>query len=151
MKIRSILLNTLLFALLGLLPCGCQSGKAVATASVEVVFCADELWVLSTMNGRKVKYVEGQEYATLSVNPEAGTVSGCNGCNRFFGTFKDLGKGKMIVAGIGSTKMACPEAFHKVESSFMQLLRKCDGYRLDAYTLELLQGDKVLLVFDKEQ
>jgi hypothetical protein len=31
----------------------------------------------------------------------------------------------------------------------MQVIHRCDGYRLDAYTLELLQGDKVLLTFEK--
>ena len=31
----------------------------------------------------------------------------------------------------------------------MQLLQRCDGFKLTEYTLELLQGDKVLLSFEK--
>ena len=127
---------------------GCKSHKtAVVNAAPE--FNPEETWVLVSMRGKEVFYQEGQSKATLQVNPEAGTFSGVNGCNRYFGTFKDLGNGKMALSDFNGTKMACPEAFRKLESSFMQLIRKCDGYRLEAYTLELLQEDKVVLTFEK--
>jgi len=151
MRNRFILLNFVIMAIFGLMASGCKSHKEVTANPIDAQFQTGEVWVLSAMNGRKVKYLEGQPTATVAFNPEAGTLNGRNGCNKYFGGFKDLGEGRMILSDISSTKMACPEAFHKLESTFMQLLRKCDGYNLGAYSLELLQGDKVLLSFDKEQ
>ena len=46
--------------------------------------------------------------------------------------------------------MACPESFRKLESSFMQLLKKCDGYELTQGTLKLKQKDRVVLTFEIE-
>ena len=151
MKKLLSLLNIVLLSL-GLISTGsCKSHKQAASNATQLEFNANEVWVLNAINGKRVKYLDGQKPATIVLNPEAGTCSGSNGCNRFFGNFKDFGQGKMLLSDISSTKMACPEAFHKLESSFMQLLRKCDAYTLDAYTLDLKQGDKVLLSFDKEQ
>ncbi|MBO4549851.1 MAG: META domain-containing protein [Bacteroidaceae bacterium] len=128
--------------------CGCKSHKdVVVNAAPE--FSAEETWHLTVQKGKEFAPLEGQKEITIRINPEAGTFDGCSGCNRYFGTFKDLGKGKMILSDFNGTKMACPEAFHKVESNYMQLLHRCNGYRITAYTLELLQDDKVLLSFDK--
>ena len=63
-------------------------------------------------------------------------------------TFKDLGNGKMELSDFNGTKKACPESFRKLENSYMQLFRKCNGYNLGAATLELLQDDKVVLTFE---
>lgn len=127
---------------------GCKSHKdSVVNARPE--FNAEEVWQLSAIRGKEVVFLEGQKKVNIQINVEAGTFSGNSGCNRYFGTFKDLGNGKMALADFNGTKMACPEAFHKMESSYMQLLRRCDGYRLSEYSLELLQGENILLTFEK--
>ena len=127
---------------------GCKSHKNnVVNARPE--FNAEETWQLSEMKGKEVTFLEGQKKVTIQINTEAGTFSGNSGCNRYFGNFKDLGNGKMTLSDFNGTKMACPEAFHKMENSYMQLLHRCDGYRLSEYSLELLQGDNVLLTFEK--
>jgi heat shock protein HslJ len=127
---------------------GCKSHKeAVVNARPE--FNSEEVWRLDAMRGKEVVPLSGQQPITIQINPEAGTFSGTSGCNRYFGSFKDKGGGKMALSDFNGTKKACPEAFHKVENSYMQLLQRCDGFKLTEYTLELLQGDKVLLSFEK--
>ncbi len=125
---------------------GCKTKKNVIV-NVRPEFDIDVVWTLSAMRDKEMVYDDGQPKVTLQVNPEAGTINGKNGCNRYFGNIKILDDRKMELSEIGSTKMACPESMRKVESSFMQLLRKCDRYELDAESLRLMQGDKVLLTF----
>ncbi len=128
--------------------CGCKSHQETLI-SAQPEFLPDEEWVLTEMRGREVSYLEGQRKATAVFNPEAGTIHGSNGCNTYHGNFKDHGEGRMTLSDISSTKMACPQAFHKLESTFMQLLRRCDGYTLGAYSLELKEGEKTVLTFSK--
>ena len=138
----------LLIGIVAVMMSGCKSHKeTVVNAHPE--FNAEEVWQLGEMRGKAVVLSEGQKKVTIQINTEAGTFSGCSGCNRYFGTFKDMGNGKMKLSDFNGTKMFCPEAFHKVENNYMQLLHRCDGYRLSEYTLELLQDDKVLLSFEK--
>ncbi|MBQ6237579.1 MAG: META domain-containing protein [Bacteroidales bacterium] len=139
---------TLLLTILMIMTIGCKSHKdSVVNAHPE--FNSAEVWQLSDMRGKEVTFLDGQKKINIQINTEAGTFSGTSGCNRYFGNFKDLGNGKMLLSEFNGTKMACPEAFHKMENSYLQLLRRCDGYRLSEYTLELLQDDKVLLTFEK--
>lgn len=126
--------------------CKCHSKAA---SGVEVKFDAEEMWLLTEMQGKEVTLAEGQKKPAIQFNPEAGTFSGFSGCNRYFGQFKDLGKGKMELGSINGTKMACPEPFHKVEGAYLALLRRCDGYKIDEYTLQLTQRGKVLLSYEK--
>ena len=129
---------------------------------------ADEInnlyWVtvnaLNNMSGNADAVVAGLYNAAVaaggaigqtSLDPEAGTMNGHSGCNRYFGDFKDLGNGQFELGMINATKMACPEPFHKIEGAYMQLLRQCDNYNLGEYTLEFKQKDKVLLSFEKQQ
>ena len=135
--------------IISLTACGCRSHKeTVVNARAE--FSAEEIWQLSEMRGKEVSLAEGQKKITLQINPEAGTFSGFSGCNRYFGTMKFDADGHLSLSEINGTKMACPEAFHKVESNYMSLLRKCDRYIVEQYRLQLLQGDKVLLSFEKK-
>ena len=128
--------------------CGCKSHKQVVV-NARPEFDASQVWQLSGMRGKEVSYSDGQKAVTLQINTEAGTFSGHNGCNRYFGSFKDLGNGKMQLSDFNATKRACPEAFHKIERSYMQMLSRCDSYEIGEYTLRLFQGDKELLSFEK--
>lgn len=139
---------SLFFAVLALCT-SCRCHKKAAVVTVEPKFETEVVWKLTAVKGKKINYAKDQKIATIQFNPEAGLVSGCTGCNRFFGNFKDFGKGKMELSEISSTKMACPEPFMKVEGLYLPVLRKVDGYNLGEYQLELLQGDKVVLTFEK--
>ncbi|MBO7489341.1 MAG: META domain-containing protein [Bacteroidales bacterium] len=138
----------LLISIVAVMLSGCKSHKETVV-NVRPEFNAEEVWQLGEMKGKEVVFLEGQKKITIQINPEAGTFSGCSGCNRYFGNFKDLGDGKMVLSDFNGTKMACPEAFHKMENNYMQLLQRCDGFNLSEYSLELMQGEKVLLTFEK--
>lgn len=126
----------------------CKCHKS-AVVNSQAKFDIEDVWILSEMQGKEVTVAPGQKKPTIEFNPEAGTFNGHGGCNRYFGNFKDLGDGKMELGDVNATKMACPEPFHKVEGAFMALLRRCDGYNIGEYTLELTQRGKVLLTFEK--
>lgn len=126
----------------------CKSHQKVVV-NAEAHFDQEELWILTNMQGKEFSPLNGQKKISIQFNPEAGTFNGHSGCNRYFGQFKDLGNGKMQLGEVDATKMACSEPIHKVESAYLVLLRRCDGYRLDEYRLELMQRDKVLLVYEK--
>lgn len=128
---------------------GCMSNRE-ALVNARPEFVADDVWTLVEIRGKAVTLVSGESPVTLQVNPEAGTVGGCSGCNRFMGKFKDLGDGKMELTEVFGTRMACPEAIAKKEAAFMQLFRRCNGYQLDGYSLTLKQGENALLRFEKE-
>lgn len=113
-------------------------------------FSVRDEWVLTSIRGKQLEYLEGQHKATARFNNETGSVSGHNGCNTYNANFKDHGNGKMTIDLLSQTKMACPEPFHKIEASFMSLLSKCDGYVLGEYSLDLLMGDAVVLSFVKD-
>lgn len=136
----------LLAAVIAFGACKCHK-DVVVNATVQ--FNADEVWLLSEMQGKEVVPLEGQKKISIQFNPEAGTFRGYSGCNRYFGNFKDLGKSKMELSDFNASKTACAESFHKVEGAYMALLRRCDGYNLGEYTLELTQKGKVLLAFEK--
>lgn len=144
-------MKKLIVIILGLLvlTTGCKSHKNAATVQVKPQFEPEVEWKLMSIKGKQVSYNEDQKLATVQFNPESGVISGCAGCNRFFGNFKDLGEGKMELSDISSSKMMCPENFMKIENLYLPVLRKVDGYELGEYRLELKQGDKVVLTFEK--
>lgn len=126
----------------------CKSQKDVVV-NVDAHFEAEEIWLLTELQGKEFVPAEGKQKISIQFNPEAGTFNGHSGCNRYFGNFKDLGDGKMELGEINATKIACSEAINRIESSYIVLLRRCDGYRLGEYRLELTQKDKVLMAFEK--
>ena len=139
----------ILLAVAGIsLVCGCKSHKKVVV-SAQPEFVADEMWQLTTMRGKEVLFLEGQKPIMIQINPEAGTFSGNSGCNRYNGTIKIEGKNRITLSDFNGTKKACPDDFHKMENTYIQLLRHCNNYQLDAYSLKLMQDEKVLLMFEK--
>ena len=141
------LIVVLLAASLAITSCKCHKDTPIVNVKVE--FNPDDIWELTLMQGKAVKHLEGQKTIYIQLNPEAGTFNGSNGCNQYSGRFKDFANGEMILSDFNGSKTACPEQIHKAESDYMALLRRCNGYILGEYTLELTQNGKVLLTFEK--
>lgn len=147
-RFRPSLLMISLIAGSFLIACGCRSHKnTIVNAAPQ--FDPEVVWQLTLLRGQEVNYQKGQSVATIQINPESGTFSGSNGCNRFFGTVKLLADNRLEFSDFNGTKMACPENFRKLEKDVMQLLHRCNAYSLQENTLQLLQDDKVLLTFEK--
>lgn len=117
-------------------------------------------WVLRSMKAKHVAYAKGQRPATLHFNPEAGLVSGSTGVNRFSAGYvvstiddgiapDNESHGSLTFGEIICTKIAGPDDFMTLESSYLSLLRKVDGFQVGEYELKLMQGDNVILSFEK--
>ena len=135
--------------LLLLLAVGCRSHKEQVVLNAKPQFDHEVVWHLTSVRGKAVKYAEGQKTITLQVNPEAGTISGCSGCNQYFANFTSTPDGVLSIGEMNGTKMACPEPWMQAERQYMQALHKVTHYRLGEYQLELMQGETVLLTFEK--
>ena len=125
----------------------CSHREVVVNATAQ--FNAEDSWQLVAMRGKEVRYNKGQKKITIQVNPEAGTFSGISGCNRYFGNIKVGDAGQMTLSDFNATKMACPDAFLKMEGTYIQLLERCNNYVIGQYSLDLRQDDKVLLSFER--
>ena len=76
------------------------------------------------------------------------TFSGFTGCNHYGGRYQVKSGNKLILeAAAAATKMVCLGDYN--ESAFLSALNRVDGYRTNDGRLELLTGNKVLLVFTK--
>lgn len=129
---------------------GCRSHKESMPVQAVPQFDSEVWWQLSTLRNKDVKYESGQQPITLNINPEASTANGRSGCNRYFCNYKLSEKSNFIkFSEINSTKMACPEPWMTLELQYLQSLQKVDHYRLGEYQLELLQGENVILSFEK--
>jgi len=83
---------------------------------------------------------------SLTINAARAVFTGNTGCNSMSGTFnfsqKDIQFGRNIV----TSKMACNEYD---ESVFISALKKADSYTINGNTLEIRQGNTLLLTFTK--
>lgn len=76
-----------------------------------------------------------------------GRFFGHGGCNRYTGSVKAVGRGRLILGPAASTRMACPPASMDQEAKFFKALDKVRGYIWDAKRrkLTLLDARKVPL------
>ncbi len=85
----------------------------------------------------------------VSIQFEAGRVSGSTGCNRYTGSCS-VGQGTLEFGSIGSTRMACPPAVMEVETDVFARLGRSRRWELEPSTRTLTLLDQeggVTLVF----
>jgi heat shock protein HslJ len=78
---------------------------------------------------------------------EGSGVSGRSGCNQYFGEFT-LVDGRVTLAGLGGTEMACEEPIMALEAAYLGGLAKVDSARMDGEAL-VLTGPAVELRFER--
>lgn len=147
MKKLYTILATCLLALVSM--GGCKSNKDTVVINAKPQLEEGTVWNLVSVKAKQIVYEPNQLPATIQFNPESGVLNGSAGCNHFYANYKDHGDGTMEISELTSTKMACPEPFMKIERTYLPVLSKVDGYRVGEYTLELLQGEKVVLSYEK--
>lgn len=136
-----------LIALISLGSCKCHKDSVETKAMEQPLSNAITEWQLVNMRGKDITYAEDQSPVTIQFNPEANNVSGCSGCNRYFGDFKFSNQGDITIGDLNGTKMACPEPFMTLERQYMQTLHNVDHYAIEENQLTLMQGDKVVLIY----
>jgi heat shock protein HslJ len=80
-------------------------------------------------------------------------ISGHSGCNRYSGSFEELGPGKVKVTPLSGTRMACAPPSMNLEQDFLRRLERVDRYTFLAGRLALSgpRGDsEFLLLFEKQ-
>lgn len=80
---------------------------------------------------------------------ESDKVSGNASCNDYFGGLTtDVSSGTFKIDKIGATRKACPKM--SAEQYFLSVLEKVDRYYATNETLELYEGNVLLLKFKKK-
>lgn len=105
--------------------------------------------------GNKITPPQGSNYhipakPSISFFGANETFSGFTGCNRFSGRYAVAGKDSIsLQSAAASTKMVCLGDYD--EDAFLNTLRRVNTFKAENGKLELLEGDKVILVFSKKQ
>lgn len=76
------------------------------------------------------------------------TFTGFTGCNKFAGRYTAEGRQINIIAANPSTRMQCIGDYD--EADFLQKVKKVNAYRMINDELQLLDGDRVLLVLSRK-
>ena len=83
---------------------------------------------------------------SLTINAARSVFTGNTGCNSMSGTFNFSENAIQFGRNIVTSKMACNEYD---ESVFISALKKADSYRINGNSLEIRQGNTLLLTFTK--
>lgn len=141
------LMNILVACVLILANISCTQLKSVVSQGKPSPESLSESWQLVGMRGID-RSDEGLVGITLQINLTEQTVSGYNGCNRYFGSIAQLDSGVMEFAPLASTRMACPE--DSLEVPFMEQMRQVRHFSFLGDTLSLDNQEGVsLLLFVK--
>ena len=129
----------------------CLAACAVAGNTSRQVAQLDGKWTLSVYQPETKKTlaeVFGTRVVELEFDKSANKVSGSTGCNRFAGTYTADTATLTFSENRALTKMACPDYN---EQLVLDVLNEVNRYRLIEGQLELMQNNKILLIFARNQ
>jgi heat shock protein HslJ len=102
-------------------------------------------WTLLSMHGEAVSGLK--KPITLIITSATNRVNGYAGCNQYFSSFTIEGVSLKFTSP-GSTKMFCKETMN-LEDKYLTALSAVNSFKTESNTLQLLEGDIVLLEFEK--
>lgn len=121
---------------------------AVLTIMLASCTMSDKKGISSTEWVLTEKQVVTGEPPTLMFNENDLSVSGYDGCNRFFGTYEVVSKHLIAINTLGSTKMLCPN--NPSSDAFLASLTPNMRYQLNDNELILItEGGKTLTFVGK--
>lgn len=126
-----------LFAALLVVTIACGSSNDLAVPAGE--------WTLKNLPEADLSVLKRP--ITLTLNAGDAKANGFAGCNQYFSSFTTH-LSSIEFSNIGSTKMYCQEMMD-IEDKFFTELGKSNTFRVTGNKLQLLQGDRVLLEFEK--
>ena len=122
--------RVLALAALGLASCTTPAPKPVAGDSL-----SGTRWSLVSFGGSSVLASE-----STSMRFEKGRLAGSDGCNRYSTTYS-AGEGRLKIGpNIASTRMACPRPIMEEAATFLEILGRTTGYRVDSDRMTLLDA-----------
>lgn len=106
-------------------------------------------WKLKEMNGNKVVMVPNQDKEQGFMLRSNGKITGSDGCNTFFGSYKLSDGNKISInENLGTTMKACPD-MKLNEKEFFNVLKNAEKYDLKGNTLMLKNSNgQLLAIFD---
>lgn len=96
----------------------------------------EKYWKLTELNGKPIKWVNGQSKEPHFILKAADNrVQGNGGCNGFFGSFEINEGNRIKFQQLASTMMACENL--DIENELMKVLEMADNYSLNGENLSL--------------
>lgn len=77
---------------------------------------------------------------STSMNFDKGRLAGSDGCNRYSTTYGAADNRLKIGPNIASTRMACPRPIMEEAATFIEMLGRTTGYRVDGDRMTLLDS-----------
>jgi heat shock protein HslJ len=111
-------------------------GAGPAAAGPPEAALTGTCWRAVTIDGSPAAQLPKKREAHIIFSAEGKRVSGSTGCNRFTGTFKQIGD-NLNFSPLAITKMACPPALNTQERAFLAALQATTAMNLTGNTLEL--------------
>ena len=143
---------------MAMLAAACSSPKPTIKVDMRQAVAVNKhcVWQLVEMRGKPMP--QTGKVITLTLNPEAGTLSGQAFCNRYYadctqqlrateeeGTRYELG-----LSHLQSGAVQCPEADMDTEHRYLTTLAKATHMVVNSTTLTLYQKSKPLLKYEKQ-
>jgi len=135
-------------ALYSLSSCGPTNSKNMNTLEKETSV-ENHFWLLETLNGEKINHPKDPRKIGFETNSESKRVSGFAGCNTFMGGYELKSSNKISFTPMASTRMACFQSPFN-EAEFLTIFEKVDAFKIEGNKLSLLNGNKVLARFLKD-
>jgi len=101
-------------------------------------------WRIFEINGATVVAGQGQHEPHLVLRAQDQRIDADGGLNLLTGTYELRGE-SLRFGELASTLMAGPSALMNQEKSLQTALRATTGYRVNGRTLQLLDGDRILV------
>ncbi len=116
--------------------------KPVAGSTIKL--SGDKYYIYEYLDGKVFKEFKILD-PFIQFDVKAKRVSGNDGCNGFFGPIKSISTKTISFGPLAGTLMACPDLDNS-DFKIKKLLEKVTGYKLSGIDLELLQGNKTVLI-----
>lgn len=97
--------------------------------------------------GKNISELFPRNHPTLTIDHYASILTGSTGCNNYRANYKMEGKTFKIDENIFLTKKYCEGVEERL---FIDELKKINGYSISGITLNLMNNDAVILVFEKQ-
>jgi heat shock protein HslJ len=103
-------------------------------------------WLLEGLNNQP-----GVPSTEITLNFEAGALSGVDGCNRYFGSYATDGNKITIQDSLATTRMACEEAIMEQASAYTAMLMQVAAGKVTGQQLALFDVDGNTLATFRQQ
>lgn len=114
--------------------CACLAGATLAQAADDAPLVGAG-WRLATLDGSAAR---ADAYLVFMAD---GDLAGRGGCNQLIGGYIARDDGAFLAGRVATTMMACAPAAMQAEQKMLAMLEAARGWRVDAQTLRLLDGE----------